>query len=470
MADRTSSKWRQWKKNVNKTGNGRNGKRWILLWALAFLGVGGCQSPDMDIHFQDTSALIDDWLAYKAQMEDTTPFADGSETQYESDSGRNAADSPGDLAYLEDASSDRAGEAVSANAPKKDEWAIHKWNPPSEEPAIDDSQHGFYYLHLSDSAKVIYDEILTSLLTRKARKISTLSDEQVDLVFQCVLYDHPEIFYVSGYHLTQKTMDGQVIELSITGQYEYDEEETKARQIRIDAYVAEALGEMPQYEDEYEKVKYVFDYLILHTSYRLSAPDNQNICSVFITGESVCQGYAEAAQYLLHQLGMEASIVTGIVNGGGRHAWNLVKVNGEYYYMDVTWGDVDYRAVDQIPDENRLVPVNYDYFLVTTNQLEKSHDIDTLIDMPPCTAVKDNYYVREGLYFEDLDESRIAHAFARAYENGQSFVTLKSSSEEVFLQMKQYLLDENHVFEYINALESITYSQDDNMYTLCFWL
>ena len=435
----------------------------ILALLLMFGSLGGCQYGDLYIQESsyESTKLIDGWLAYKSQVEDTTKFATGSEKTPE------AAEKD----HKEQ--KDLETEPVTAETVEKKPYVQQVSKVDMEKAVVQPLvEHGFYYQYLSDSLKVVYDEMLRSMLQMEKVKISTLSSEQADFAFQCVLFDHPEIFYVSGYQITKKTMDGSVIELSFVGEYTLSKEEIIERQKKIDAYTSDFCEKLRVGMDEYEKVKEVYEYLITNTTYNLDAVDNQNICSVFLSGQSVCQGYAEATQYLLQILGIEASIVSGIVSDGERHAWNIVKVNGSYYYVDPTWGDADYRIIDENGEvaQSDLTQINYDYFLVTTEQLELTHQIEAVVELPLCDDTKDNYYIREELFFEEVDEEKIKLAFERAYASGQGMVTLRASDAIVFAALKEYMITEQNVFHYIKSSGTISYSEDVKLSTLCFWL
>ena len=207
-------------------------------------------------------------------------------------------------------------------------------------------------------------------------------------------------------------------------------------QAQIDASVEQMLSGISITDSDYDKAKYVYETLIQNVDYVPEAENNQNICSVFIGGRSVCQGYAKAMQYLLQQKGMEALLVTGFTNQEG-HAWNLVRVNGAYYYLDPTWGDASYTfSGEDSSYVGKNPPINYDYFLVTTEEISKTHQIDMEEKLPLCDSTSDNYYVREGLYLENYDEERLRTIFEAGYEQDSHYITLKCSNDEVFSVLK----------------------------------
>ena len=54
-----------------------------------------------------------------------------------------------------------------------------------------------------------------------------------------------------------------------------------------------------------------------------------------VNGKTVCSGYAKAFQFILQNLGYESILVAG-EGADGLHAWNMVKIDDDYYYFEVT--------------------------------------------------------------------------------------------------------------------------------------
>lgn len=333
-------------------------------------------------------------------------------------------------------------------------------------------QEGKYaYDMLEESLRPLYAEILM-ILEKHAEniRVSTNDSDILQKVFLYVHTDHPELYWMDGYSYMRYANGNEILYLTFSGKYTYTPEEIRHFQIYIDQYVSQCLAGIQMNASDYDKVKYIYEYIINHTEYVLDSPDNQNILSVFLYGESVCQGYAKAAQYLLERLNVPCTMVVGKVETGEGHAWNLVQIDGAYYYMDATWGDASYH-IDGQPVQGVRMPISYEFLNITTEQLLKTHIIDSVVPMPQCIATDANYYVKEDLYFTAYDEAALRRAFQNAYDSRAEAVTIKCSDEAVFAAMQNELINNQKVFLFLSAqAESIVYAVDDQLYTLSIWL
>lgn len=302
-----------------------------------------------------------------------------------------------------------------------------------------------------------------------------LDENDVDRIFQCVLTDHPELFYVEGYSYTKYTRGDKLTSIEFSGTYSMDPDTAKARRDEVEAAAQQILAGIDGNASEYDKVKYVYDTIIGDTDYDMSAPDNQNIYSVFVHHLSVCQGYAKAVQYLLNRLGVACTLVLGIVDTGEGHAWNLVRVDGAYYYLDATWGDVSYQMDDTSTEESggqmSMPEINYDYLNVTTAEILCTHAISGEIPMPVCTATEANYYVREGALFDSYDREQMEALFARAAESGKKDITIKCADAVCYAEILNALIEGQEIFRYLDEGENrIAYAKNEKQLSLTFWV
>lgn len=334
------------------------------------------------------------------------------------------------------------------------------------------AQEGRYaYDMLAESLRPLYVEILTILEHHAENiKVSTNDSDVLQKVFLYVHADHPEIYWVDGYSYMRYSRGNDILYLTFSGKYTYTLEETRMLQLSIDQYVSRCLSGISRNASDYDKVKYIYEYIIEHTEYVLDSKDNQNILSVFLNGESVCQGYAKAAQYLLERLDVPCTMVVGKVESGEGHAWNLVQIDGAYYYMDPTWGDASYRLDGQLM-QNSSMPISYEFLNITTEQLQATHIIDSVVPMPQCIATAANYYIKENLYFNDYDEEALKEVFQNAYAQGREAVTLKCADFLVFAKVQEELITNQKIFLFLSGqTQSVIYAVDDQLYTISIWL
>lgn len=334
-------------------------------------------------------------------------------------------------------------------------------------------EFAYAYYCLNEEEQKVYREIYDILLTFGDDKpLSITNPERIGDIFQCVLNDNPEIFYVQGYTYTTYTKGEEIVRLTLSGTYTMTPEEAAWCQEGIDAYVVECLAGLNSEASDYEKVKYVYEYLIGHTEYQQNSPENQNICSVFLNGKSVCQGYAKATQYLLNEAGVFCTLVIGSVSEGEGHAWNLVRMDGNYYYVDTTWGDASYQMEEGTEDawEQNFPDINYDYLGVTTEQLQRTHILGNVVPLPFCLSMDCNYYVKEGTYLTTCDEAALQQLFETEYDQSQGSITIKCADSTVYGEAKRILIDEQKIFQYIHQTDgTVAYSDNEEQLSLSFW-
>ena len=132
---------------------------------------------------------------------------------------------------------------------------------------------------------------------------------------------------------------------------------TSAQEQMVDQQVKNVLDQLNVYDqDDYHKVCAIYDYICKTVYYDhdgLNAGDDivYSAYAALINKKSVCQGYANLFYRLALELGVDCRIIAGTGNGGP-HAWNIVKLDGQYYNLDATWDAVRKQSGQK-----------YDYFL-----------------------------------------------------------------------------------------------------------
>lgn len=376
--------------------------------------------------------------------------------------GERKEEEPSDNSEVEkDISGEKAERAEDAGFLREDAFEYARWN-------LNETEQLWY-----DDIKKILGTYSREIRLNEAGLTAGYDETDIDRIFQYVLNDHPELFYVEGYSYTKYTRGEKTTAIEFSGTYSVDRENAESRYEAIEAAADEILSGLDANADQYTKVKYVYDTIIRNTDYELSAPDNQNIYSVFVNHLSVCQGYAKATQYLLNRLGVECTLVLGTVDTGEGHAWNLVKIDGSYYYVDTTWGDASYRIKDSMAGSKVTMPeINYDYLNVTTAELLKTHTLtEGGVPMPACVATEANYYSREGALFSGYDREQMKSLFDRAREQGRDDVTVKCADKASYGQVVEALVGNQEIFDYLDdAGSTVAYAQNENQMSLTFWV
>lgn len=317
------------------------------------------------------------------------------------------------------------------------------------------------YVHntLSERQKLVYDEMLDAIINmKKTVRLSTTDREDVKLCYSAICADYGEIFWVDNCSYSELSLFGRPFAVSFSAEYSYTPEEVADYRSRMQPAVDEYLEALAQCESDYEKTEVLYSKLIREVAYDLEAENNQSILSVFLGKKTVCQGYACATQYLLQQAGIPCVIVTGTAQGQA-HAWNMALLDGEYYYLDVTWGNADFLG----GSGSAAGSINYGYLNITTAELLINHQPEVDFPLVECDSMEDNYYVQKDLFFDRWDADAVGSKLTAAFEEGQDSISIKFSSGVLMAQAKDYLIDGQHITEYCRGISQIYYVQDTDL-------
>lgn len=335
----------------------------------------------------------------------------------------------------------------------------------------------YYFKQLTEEEQRVYRELLKGIRAREKEFYLTISDDDsIDRSYHAVLKDHPEIFWVHNREKIYKTTYSDSDYCVFTPGYTYTDGEIDEIQMAMEQSFQEVRALIPEDAGDYEKVRIVYTYVIDHTQYQ-TGEDDQSIAGVFWKKSAVCAGYAGAVQYLLERLDIPCIYVDGSTKGSTEgHAWDIVKIGQEYYYVDATNGDQpDFLNGDaaQLEEHKTII---YDYLCPFPEEYEKTYTPSEELTVPACTAKDLDFYVLNQGYFEDYSWQDIYDYCKMRLDNGAAVVRFKFGSQEAFSEACQELLDDGvvqNVAQYYMKLHGLGqveyhYGVMDNFYTIYF--
>ena len=335
----------------------------------------------------------------------------------------------------------------------------------------------YYFKQLTEEEQRVYRELLKGIRAREKEFYLTISDDDsIDRSYHAVLKDHPEIFWVHNREKIYKTTYSDSDYCVFTPGYTYTDGEIDEIQTAMEQSFQEVRALIPEDASDYEKVRIVYTYVIDHTQYQ-TGEDDQSIAGVFWKKSAVCAGYAGAVQYLLERLDIPCIYVDGSTKGSTEgHAWDIVKIGQEYYYVYATNGDQpDFLNGDaaQLEEHKTII---YDYLCPFPEEYEKTYTPSEELTVPACTAKDLDFYVLNQGYFEDYSWQDIYDYCKMRLDNGAAVVRFKFGSQEAFSEACQELLDDGvvqNVAQYYMKLHGLGqveyhYGVMDNFYTIYF--
>ena len=273
----------------------------------------------------------------------------------------------------------------------------------------------YYYSHMNKAHQAAYHAIKTGLLAlAPSFPVPRLEGRGLADVFFQLRLDCPEIFWATGFHY-RFYPDSTNVEF--IPEYLFDKAKIKEHQKAMTARVNK-LAQPAKAMNEWEKEQYIHDFICQNVRYdKLKKSYSHEIIGPLGQGVGVCEGIAKTVKILCDALGIWCMIaISDAVPEKGikyRHAWNVVRIGGKHYHLDVTFDNSLGKSGRKSADGNGAVTkeskqeaqgiLRYDYFNLDDKHFFRDHE-PVIWKIPACSDGDHFYYKEKKISFTKMED------------------------------------------------------------------
>ena len=236
----------------------------------------------------------------------------------------------------------------------------------------------------------VYNKIINALdnkLTQISLPIFS-TDKILNLYDKAISKSKNGILYVPGKIKVIKKISYMILYVNTCPEYEKRVTFYSGTEFEIQDIISSAMKEA----DNVGRLMNVYKYFVDNFEYEEVDAENKKFhytASPFLYKRAVCDGFSLAFSYVINRVGIECGVVSGYgtkESYNSEHMWNIVRLNGKYYHLDVTW-DISTKSTG-----SRFL----DYFLIDDALAMRDHIWkDNAIEN--CNDLSLEYYMREKL-------------------------------------------------------------------------
>ncbi len=330
---------------------------------------------------------------------------------------------------------------------------IDPWKNKAPEKITDfGSPYKFYYDNLTDIEKHAYNEIITNIYDMPEKiRIPDLDKDGIDNVFSAILADNPDLFFVGR----KCWLISKGIYTYCSVDYYIDSDSYPGQKEKLDEVCEKIISSLSDPDDEFQTELEIHDYIVNNCSYRLEKNEfvYSSAYGALVNGEAGCEGYSKAAKLLFDMAGIESAVVSGTStdekNQTSSHMWNAVKINGDFYHLDLTWDD-------PVSDDGKNI-LTYTYFNLSDEMIADTHS-DFSYDFD-CSSMAENYFVRKNSYFKSYsrsDEKKLVGIIADVLNGGGREVHLCFADKKAYDSAVSELIDSGRIYKVLRNVKKNT--------------
>lgn len=213
------------------------------------------------------------------------------------------------------------------------------------------TKYGYDYNTMTFFVEYVYDQ---ATIAEKQTAIANKADEVVNSVITDGMSDSDKVLAIYDYLVHNSVYDNEALEAAETTNFIMD-------------------GAMLKYEDSF------------------------NAVGILVNGKGVCASYAYSFKVLSDLCGLDAVCVTGYLDGNLPHAWNMVKIDGQWYEIDCTNNEVNSGIPYYLFEADTKLAEESGY------SKDKDFELDEVVDSYVATDSSKEYYSSNGLVADSAE-------------------------------------------------------------------
>lgn len=238
----------------------------------------------------------------------------------------------------------------------RDTWGLKKGSAVYNS-RYDKYSTNFYYNKLNKNQQTLWDRLDTicnMYLVRTtdlswnssisgyitlAASVPSLTEKQIENTLLLFIYSNPQYYFVEGW-----ASSVNYSQVALVGYDEFASGTARAAATqKMFAVVDNWIGQINSQSGDLLKEKKAHDLICENVGYDNDFANdlNQSAYSTFVDKITVCAGYSQAMQLLMNGVGIDCGVVTSQPPVGIGHEWNIIKLNNSWYYVDLTWDDME---------------------------------------------------------------------------------------------------------------------------------
>ncbi len=215
--------------------------------------------------------------------------------------------------------------------------------------------------------------------------VNPISYEELEVAMDAYRRDHAEHFWLGT--AFSVSYDATTV-YKVRPTYTLSGDALTGAKVQFEEAITRMLADVTPTMNEFERERILHDSLAAKVTY-VEGSHAHDAYGALVQGEAVCEGYAEALQVLCHRAGLQSLLVMGSsinpsTNQPEGHAWNMVRIDGKYYHVDLTWND-------------QGATLYHAYFNLTDALIREDHTVtETAYALPTCNTDDAHYFTVMG--------------------------------------------------------------------------